>query len=378
MAITAARGCPARLGASVAVDGVHFAVLSSNAEAIDLCLFDEADREERVPLPGREGDTFFGFVPGLRAGTRYGFRATGPFDPAHGHRFDAPKLLVDPYALHLDRRFAYDPRLAAFGSDTAALVPKTVVADPPRDARPLPFRAPGFTYEVNVRAYSIRDPAVTPVNRGTVLAFTEDSVLDRLERLGVETVEFMPLAAWIDERHLPPLGLVNAWGYNPVAHAALDPRLCPNGLSDLRSAVDALHARGIRVLLDVVLNHSAESDELGPTLSYRGLDNALYYRLREDNPALYVNDSGTGNIFAADRAPVRRLFLDTLRTLVETSGLDGFRYDLAPVLGRDAAGYSPQAPFFAAIRADPVGGLGVARRIAHLTSPRGPPRAGER
>ena len=354
--ITAERGAPPTLGATPADDGVHFAVISQNAEAIELCLFepDAAHEFQRLALPGRDGDIRFGFVPGLTEGALYGLRASGPFDPARGHRFDATKLLVDPYALRLDRPFRHDPALCTFGAETAPLVPRTIVTAPDRSATPLPHAAPGFTYELLVRGFSMRHPEVRPEFRGTILALTEPAILDHLARIGVETVELMPLAAWIDERHLPPLGLSNAWGYNPVAHMAPDPRLASNGLADIREAVDGLHSRGIRVLLDVVLNHSGESDELGATLSYRGLDNALYYRLREDDRALYVNDTGTGNMFAAERPAVVRLFVDTLRRWVEATGMDGFRYDLAPVLGRDASGFSPDAPFFRALAADPV------------------------
>ena len=364
MRITAERGCPESLGASVAPDGVHFAVVSTAAERIDLCLFDGDDQETRLTLPGREGDIHFGFVPDLGAGARYGLRAHGPFEPRSGLRFDPSKLLVDPYALRLDRAFRDHSDLRTFGTDTAHLVPRAIVANTPRDADPLPPSLPGFTYEVLTRGFSMRHPGVRPEFRGTVLAFTEEAVLDHLTRLGVQTVEFMPLAAWLDERHLTTLGLANAWGYNPIAHMAPDPRLAPNGLADIRRAVEALHARGIRVLLDVVLNHSGESDEEGATVAYRGLDNALYYRLREDDAALYVNDTGTGNTFAAERPAVVRLFVDTLRAWAETTGIDGFRYDLAPVLGRDRHGFSPQAPFFAALATDPV-----LNRLIHVAEP---------
>ncbi|WP_185984903.1 glycogen debranching protein GlgX [Aureimonas mangrovi] len=354
--VTAERGCPQRFGATPVPGGVEFALFSSAAETAWLCLFEPGEplESQRLALPGREGDVFYGFVPGLGEGALYGLRASGPFAPERGARFDERKLLVDPYALRLDRPFRHDAALCNFGTQTAPLVPRAIVSALPKAAPPLPAGAPGFTYEVLTRGFSMRHPGVRPDYRGTVLAFTEEAVLDDLARLGVETVEFMPLAAWIDERHLPPLGLSNAWGYNPIAHMAPDPRLAPGGLPDIARAVSALHGRGIRVLLDVVLNHSGESDELGPTLSYRGLDNAAYYRLRQDDAALYVNDTGTGNTFAAERAPVVQLFLDTLRTWAEATGIDGFRYDLAPVLGRDAKGFSPDAPFFRALAKDPV------------------------
>ncbi|MEX6506158.1 glycogen debranching protein GlgX [Jiella sp. M17.18] len=357
--ITAERGIPERPGATLAPDGTHFAVVSENAEAIELCLFDTAGTKEvqRLALPGRTDGVFFGFVPGLKAGTRYGLRAHGAYAPDDGYRFDASKLLVDPYALQIDRPFLYHPVLAAppgQGLDSAPYMPKAIVADPARDAQPLPFSPPGFTYEVLVRAFSQRHPDIPTAIRGTIAALAEPVLLDHLERIGVETVELMPLAAWIDEAHLTRLGLTNAWGYNPITHMAPDPRLAPGGLADVRRTVEALHARGIRVLLDVVLNHSGEGDEAGPTLSYRGLDNFLYYRHAEAEPGMLVNDTGCGNTFAAHRPPVARLLVDTLRSWVETTGMDGFRYDLATVLGRMPDGFSPQAPVFRMIAADPV------------------------
>ncbi|MCB8839651.1 glycogen debranching protein GlgX [Aurantimonas sp. VKM B-3413] len=357
--ITAERGLPQRFGATIAKDGVHFAVVSENAEAIHLCLFDAAGTKEiqRLALPGRKNGVFFGFVPGLETGARYGLRAEGRYAPEDGHRFDPSKLLVDPYAVRIDRPFLYHPVLAAppeQGLDSSPYMPKAIVCDPARDAEPLPFSPPGFTYEVLVRAFSQRHPEIPAEIRGTIAALAEPCLLDHLERIGVETVELMPLAAWIDEAHLTRLGLTNAWGYNPITHMAPDPRLAPGGLADVRRAVEALHARGIRVLLDVVLNHSGESDEVGPTLSYRGLDNFLYYRHAEAEPGLLVNDTGCGNTFAAQREPVVRLFLDTLRHWVETTGIDGFRYDLATVLARMPAGFSAEAPFLAAVAADPV------------------------
>ncbi|GGD99683.1 glycogen operon protein GlgX homolog [Aureimonas endophytica] len=357
--LTAERGLPAELGATVTEDGVHFAVYSENADEVQLCLFDEfGTREtERLRLPGRDGNVRFGFAPGMAAGARYGFRARGPFDPARGHRFDASKLLVDPYARRLDRAFVWRPELAAppsRGLDSGPFVPRALALPPETGARPLPFAPPGFTYELLVRGFSQSRPDLPVRLRGTVAALCEAPLLDHLTRLGVETVELMPLAASLDERHLAALGLTNAWGYNPIALMAPDPRLAPGGFPEIRAAVEALHHRGIRVLLDVVLNHSGESDEFGPTIAFRGLDNALYYRHAREDAGRLVNDTGTGNTFAADRAPVVRLFRDTLRRWVEETGLDGFRYDLGTVLGREDTGFSRKAPFFAMVAEDAV------------------------
>ncbi|MCQ0990194.1 glycogen debranching protein GlgX [Jiella marina] len=355
--ITSERSLPERLGATIDSDGVHFAVFSENADEVALCLFDAAGTAEvqRLALPGDKGGIRFGFVPGLRESARYGFRAEGPFDPEAGHRFDPSKLLVDPYAIRLDRPFLYHPALAApreQGVDSGPYVPRAIVSQLGRDATPLPNATPGFTYELHVRAFSQRHPAIPAPLRGTLAALAEPQLLDHLEQIGVDTVELMPCAAWMDETHLVKLGLTNAWGYNPIPHMALDPRLAPNGPADMRRVTDALHARGIRVLLDVVFNHSGEGPVEGPTLSYRGLDNAVYYRHASDGSL--VNDTGCGNTFACDRAPVTRLFVDTLRHYVQTMGIDGFRYDLAPVLGRSDDGFSPDAPLLTAIGTDPV------------------------
>ncbi|MEF2073877.1 glycogen debranching protein GlgX [Consotaella aegiceratis] len=357
--ITAERGVPAALGATARDGGVEFAVYSENADDIHLCLFEPSDLTEsqRLVLPGRDGGVRYGFVPGLEPGALYGLRATGPFRPDEGHRFDFSKLLVDPYAVSLDRPFAYHPALSAPPGeriDSAPFVPRAIVPDVPGDARPLPFASPGFTYELMVRGFSRRHPTVPAAVRGTISALAEPVMLDHFERVGIDTVELMPIAAWLDEKHLHELGLTNGWGYNPITHMAPDPRLAPGGLAEVRRVIETLHQRGIRVLLDVVFNHSAEADEDGPTVCYRGLDNRLYYRFPEDNPRLLINDTGCGNTFAADREPVARLFVDALRSWVTRTGIDGFRYDLATVLGRLSDGFSTDAPFFRMVAADPV------------------------
>ena len=286
---------------------------------------------------------------------RYGLRADGPFDPAQGHRFDPAKLLVDPYAAALDRPFAWHPDLAAprnAARDTAPLVPKAIVTAPmPQAPRAAP-RQPGFIYEIAVKAFSQRHPDLPQAMRGTVAALAHPLMIEHLRRIGVDTVELMPIAAWIDERHLPALGLANGWGYNPVTFMAPDPRLAPGGLAEIRQAVQALQDADIRVLLDIVLNHTGESDTQGATLSLRGLDNALYYRHAEDDPGRLVNDTGCGNTLALDRAPVVQLAADTLRHWAGQTGVDGFRFDLATVLGRTDQGFDSHAPLFKAIEQD--------------------------
>jgi glycogen operon protein len=353
-------GNPEPLGVTPREGGVNVGVVSTTADAIDVCLFDERGEREiaRLPLRRASETTFCGFVAGIGVGARYGLRADGRYDPAAGHWFDPAKLLVDPYATALDRPFAYDAMLSAPQSaaiDTAALVPKAIVMPAAAGlASRLPPGPPGFIYEIAVKAFTRNHPAVPERLRGTVAALGSAAVIDHLVRLGVDTVELMPIAAWIDERHLHALGLSNAWGYNPVAFMAPDPRLAPGGIGEVREAVAALHAAGMRVILDVVFNHTGEGDERGPTLSLRGLDSALYYRHAADDPGRLVNDTGTGNTLAADRPRVVRLICDALRHWVTATGVDGFRFDLAATLGRADDGFRSDAPVFAAIDADPV------------------------
>jgi glycogen operon protein len=363
-------GDPEPLGVTSAADGINVAVFSAHASAIELCLFDAAgEREvERIALPERTGDVFHAFVPGVAPGTRYGLRAHGPYDPANGQRFNPAKLLVDPYAIGLDRAFALHPAMfgeAPDGSrddrDSAAAMPKAVVGAVPSPATGPRPRVPWsrtIVYELHVRGYTQRHPDVPHALRGTCAGLASRAAIEHLARLGVTTVELMPIAAAIDERHLAHLGLTNYWGYNPVAFLAPDPRLAPRGIDELRETVAALHEVGIEVLLDVVFNHTGEGDARGPTVSLRGLDNATYYR-HAAAPAgiahglVYVNDTGCGNTLALDRPPVLRLVLDALRHYARATGVDGFRFDLATTLGRRATGFDPAAPLLAAIDQDP-------------------------
>ncbi|MDH6230124.1 glycogen operon protein [Mesorhizobium soli] len=295
-------------------------------------------------------------MPGLTAGARYGFRADGDYAPERGLWFDPDKLLVDPYALAIDRPCIYDPRLTARrgeGGDTAPLMPKAVVTELPAPLTPQPplFRPGGLIYEVPVRAFTRLHPDIPEAQRGTIGALAHPAIIEHLKKIGVSAVELMPITAWIDERHLPPLGLTNAWGYNPVTFMALDPRLAPGGIVELRETLAALRAEGIGVILDLVFNHTGESDELGPTLSLRGLDARAYYRHEEDGRL--VNDTGTGNTLACDHPVVQEMILDALRHFVRYAGVDGFRFDLATVLGRTASGFDANAPLLAAMRTDP-------------------------
>lgn len=347
LAITAGRVHP--LGATPGDGGVNFAVASRHATQVFVHLFNGDTESHRFALPGRDGDVFHGFIAGLSAGQAYGLSAEGPWDPAAGQLFDAAKLLVDPHATALDRPFRWHADLAARGVDTAGLVPRALVqeglAPVTRTARP-----PGVIYEINVRAFTMRHPDVPEALRGTVSALAHPAIVKHLKTLGVDTLQLMPLAAFIDERHLPPLGLANGWGYNPVQFFAPDPRLAPGGVAEIRDTLAALHDQGFQVLLDVVLNHTGESDLQGASLSLRGLDNASTFAWAQGQP---VNDTGCGNTLALHQPLAFSYGLAALRHWAAL-GFDGFRYDLATVMGRSPQGFSPEAPFLAAVTSDPA------------------------
>jgi len=339
-----------RFGTQVTAGTTYFRVRSPKADALWLCLFED-EAERRIAMQ-RDGDDWVASLPGDLSGARYGYRTEGTWAPERGLWFDPAKLLVDPYAIELDRRFAYDRRLSDFGVDSVSLVPCAIVP-PPLDEvphEPPRFTPGGLVYELNVRGFTLRHPDVPETQRGTIAALAHPAVIAHFRKLHVTAIELMPIVAWIDERHLPPLGLTNAWGYNPVAMMALDPGLCPGGVGELRDTVATLHEAGIGVILDLVLNHTGESDVLGPVLSLRGLDDAAY--ATNANGSL-INDTGCGNTLRFADPAVRRLALDTLRHFVRHCGVDGFRFDLAPVLAR-GPGFAPDAPIFAEIAADPI------------------------
>ncbi len=266
------------------------------------------------------------FVPDIPPGTLYNFRV-------------GDHILIDPYALAIDRPYG-------------AGLPRCIVTElPPPVARESPHFTPGgLIYELNVRAFTMRHPDIPEAQRGTIAALAHPAIIAHLRKLKVAAVELMPIVAWIDERHLPPLGLVNSWGYNPVSFMAIDPRL--GTLGDLRATAAALHAAGIGVILDLVFNHSGESDIHGQTLSFRGLAERDYYRHAHDGSL--INDTGCGNTIACDHPMMRRMILDSLRHFVAQAGIDGFRFDLAPILGRTAHGFDPDAALFREIAADPL------------------------
>ncbi len=356
-------GSPDRLGATVSAEGVNFAVYSETATKIWVSIYDELDNETaRIELDGHADHVRFGLVGNLRAGAKYGFRADGRYDPDQGYFFDPNKLLVDPYARRIDRTFVRSPRLRLHRDqavDTAPLIPKAIVVGAENKPATPRRKAPGLFYELNVRGYTMRHPSVQGPLRGTIAGLTTKRVIDHLRYLGVDTVELMPIAAFIDDGHLPSLGLTNAWGYNPVTYFAVDPRLAPRGPQELRHMTDVYRKAGISVILDVVYNHTGEGDANGPMLSLMGLDAMTYYRFVDaDGKKHLVNDSGTGNTLRCDHPATQRLVIESLRYWVQEMGVSGFRFDLAPVLGREP-GFNPNAEMLRLIKSDPVLGKSI-------------------
>ena len=366
-------GRPHPMGVHWDGEGANVAVFSENATRIELCLFSEDGRREteRLALPERTGPVRHGYLPGLAPGALYGLRAHGPYAPEQGHRFNPNKLLLDPYARALRGRFVpddaclgYDPAspegdLSFSNADSAPAMPKCVVTAPapavPAGERPDTPWAETVIYEAHPRGLTRLWAGLPQELRGTYEALAAQPVVEHLVSLGVTALELLPIHGFADERWLLEKGLVNYWGYNSITFLAPEPRYFgPAGPDGFRETVRKLHAAGIEVILDVVYNHTAEGDENGPTLSFRGLDNAAYYRLHEGHERRYCNDTGCGNTLDVSHPFVLRLVLDSLRWWVEAVGIDGFRFDLATTLGREAHGFDPRGGFFDALRQDPV------------------------
>jgi len=353
------------LGATLTESGAQFSLFSANADAVTLCLFEGETETDRIALT-REGDFWSVHVPEVYAGQLYGYRVDGPYAPKKGHRFNANKLLIDPYAKALSGDIIEHPALYGHEGDddlsfnkqdSAPYMPKAVVTglgQRNRWSRPNTGWPDTVIYEAHVRGLTKRHPDVKPPLRGTVDALADPAVIDHLTALGVTALELLPMQQFHSEPRLTEMGLSNYWGYNPInyfaPHAAY---LGPKGDEGLRRSVRALHAAGIEVILDVVYNHTAESWHLGPTLSYKGIDNASYYALQKDR-RFYVNHTGTGNMLDMRCDAVRNLTLASLRHWVGDYGIDGFRFDLAPTLGRMGQGFDASAPMLEAIANDPV------------------------
>ena len=367
-------GRPGPLGAHWDGQGVHFSVVSTSATAMLLCLFDASGEHELVQLPlyGPSQGVWHGFLPSTAPGQLYGLRAHGPWQPALGDRFNHDKLLLDPYARDVVGQFGW--RDEHFGAcrddpgkrdprDNAAFALKARVVhddfDWGDDQAPRIAPADTVLYELHVRGFSQRNPDLPVALRGSFAGLADPASIAHLQRLGVTSVSLLPVHYALDEQRLAARGQRNYWGYNTLAFFCPDPRLASGqaGLSprdEFRSMVRALHRAGVEVILDVVFNHSAETDEHGPTISFRGLDNAGYYRLEPQDRSRYENFSGCGNTLDIRRAQVLRLVMDSLRYWVTEMHVDGFRFDLAPVLGRSGHGFERDGAFFMALAQDPV------------------------
>ena len=363
-------GNPATVGATFDGDGVNFAVFSEHASRMTLCLFSEDGETEtkRLDLPERDGDVWHGYIPGLRPGQLYGYRAHGPYRPDEGHRFNPNKLLIDPYAKRLTGHPKWSDALMGYEigmkrddlsydkTDSAPFMPKCVVVDPAfswgDDQPPDTPIAETIIYEAHVKGMTQLHPHAEP--RGKFLGLASEPMLDYLVKLGITTIELLPSQAFLNDKFLVERDLTNYWGYQTIGFFAPEPRYLHEGdIAEFQTMVARFHAAGIEVLMDVVYNHTGEGNELGPTLSFRGLDNRSYYRL-EQNPRYYVNDTGTGNTLNLDHPMVLRMVMDSLRYWVEVMHVDGFRFDLCSTLGRTPTGFDRGAAFFDAVRQDPV------------------------
>jgi glycogen operon protein len=358
----------APMGASLDKDGANFVIFSAHADRVELCLFDQDGSNETANIDlERSDDLWHGHIDGLGAGQLYGYRVHGPYDPANGHRFNHNKLLIDPYAKALDRSFTLAPThfgyrrddpaadLSFDVSDSAPDTPKAIlVADEPEGGQKLrtPWRD-SVIYELHVRGMTMLRGDIPPGFRGTLAGLASPAIIAHLRNLGITAIELLPIHPVADEPRLVRLGLRNYWGYNPVNFFALEPRYAAGDpIVEFRNFVASFHDAGIEVILDVVFNHTGEGDELGPTFSFRGIDNASYYNLRREDRRGYANYAGTGNTLNVAHPYVRMMVLDSLRYWAGT-GVDGFRFDLAPVLGRENGAFGSNAAFLTALVTDP-------------------------
>ena len=367
-------GSPARLGASWDGRGTNFALFSANAEKVELCLFDGQGRREleRIELPERNEDVWHGYLNDVSPGQLYGYRVHGPYAPERGHRFNANKLLLDPYAKRIAGRLVWSD--AHFGyrtgsaredlsfdrRDNARGMPKAVVVDETfnwgrREIRPNIAWEDTIIYEAHVKGLTQKRDDVAPGWRGTYGGLCSPAMIDHLKRLGVTTIELLPIHGLIDDRVLVERKLANYWGYNTLAFFAPEPRYAQdNALDAFRTTVARLHDAGIEVMLDVVYNHTAEGNHLGPTLSFRGIDNASYYWLNKDNPRYYDDFTGCGSSVNLTHPRVLQMVMDSLRYWVEVCHIDGFRFDLATTMARGPNGFDRNSSFLTAVRQDPV------------------------
>jgi len=370
-----AEGSPNPCGATWDGLGVNFALFSANATKVELCLFDDAgERElERIELPEYSSEVWHGYLPDARPGTVYGYRVHGPYEPTAGHRFNPNKLVLDPYAKAHVGTLKWDP--ACFGytlnadgedltfdeRDSAKFMPKARVIDPAftwgRERPPSVPWERTIIYEMHLRGYTMQHPAVPDRLRGTFSGLARKEVVDYIRSLGVTAVELLPIHAFVNDSYLMDKGLTNYWGYNSIGFFAPDPRYSaiPDFVfSEFREMVARLHDAGLEVILDVVYNHTAEGNERGPTLSFRGIDNASYYRLMPDEPRYYINDTGTGNTLNMSHARVVQMVTDSLRYWASDMHVDGFRFDLGTILARESDGFNEAHGFLQSCLQDPV------------------------
>ena len=366
------RGTPQPLGASWDGHGVNFAIFSAHADHVELCLFDadNGTELERVALEVT-GQVWHAYLPDCAPGTVYGYRVYGPYDPEKGHRFNPNKLLLDPYARQLSGRLTWDDSVYGFdvdddrqdlsfsAADSARFVPKSVVVDETfdwgSDPRPAVPWACTVIYETHARGFTMLNDAIPEEQRGSFAGLASDSVISYLKSLGVTTLELQPVHAFIDDHFLVRKNLVNYWGYNSIGFFAVESRyLSGTDRNEFKAMVRRLHEAGIEVILDVVYNHTAEGDQSGPTLSLRGIDNLSYYRLADRDQRVYINDTGCGNTLNVNHPRVLQMVIDSLRHWVVDMHVDGFRFDLAASLGREAHGFDGDGAFFRAIREDSV------------------------
>ena len=366
-------------GSSYTGSGVNFAIFSAHATKVEVCIYDESGTQElaRLTLPEYTDEVWHGFVPGLQPGTRYGYRVHGPYEPLNGHRFNPNKLLMDPYAKahmgelkwgpelfgytvgHPDADLSFDER------DSAPFVPKCVVVDShfawTQTAKTLVPWEKTIFYETHVRGFTKRHPAVPEHLRGTFAGLAQDDVIRHIRELGVTSVELLPIHMFLNQPFLTDKDLTNFWGYDTMGFFALDPRyLAEPTIDEFKNMVNRFHENGLEVILDVVYNHTPEGNELGPTLSFKGIDNKSYYRLMPDEAAggpgarYYINDTGTGNTVNLSHPRVLQMVTDSLRYWVTEMHVDGFRFDLATILAREPHGFDEGGGFLKSCRQDPV------------------------
>ena len=349
--------------------GVNFALFSSHAEKVELCLFDDKGKVEleRIEL-GCSGESWHGYLPDCGPGTIYAYRVYGPYDPDRGHRFNPQKLLLDPYARALSGELDWDDSVFGYqqannhiadNQDSAASVPKAMVVDEAfdwgKDHPPAISWSQTVIYETHVGGFTQLHQAIDKELRGSFAGLASKPAIDHLKSIGITTVELLPIHAFVDDYFLVNKGLTNYWGYNTLGFFAAESRYLSSGnRNEFKAMIRELHTAGIEVILDVVYNHTAEGDQAGPTLSFRGIDNASYYRLPEEDKSLYINDSGCGNSLNMAHPQVLKMVIDSLRHWVIDMHVDGFRFDLAVSLGRDENGFDNNAAFFQTIQNDAI------------------------